>query len=142
MDEKQMRALKCLDELTEYAAEHKLPMRIMDELEDCRKQLAFGNVDWNALNLNMESLLNSMEQKTVTQSTQTDNNNNEVSVEMVKERVEKMAKRCRADNATSIAGMSERKNVVVRKNCHLGAGAAVQSVLFLSGAAVSHCIGA
>lgn len=117
MDEKQMRALKCLDELTEYAAEHKLPMRIMDELEDCRKQLAFGNVDWNALNLNMESLLNSMEQKTVTQSTQTDNNNNEVSVEMVKERVEKMAKRCRADNATSIAGMSERKNVVVRKNC-------------------------
>lgn len=117
MDEKQMTALKCLDELAEYASKNKLPMRIMDELEDCRKQLSSGNVDWNALNLNMDSLLSSMEQKTVTQSTQADNNSNEVSVEMVKEQVEKMAKRCRADNATSIAGMSERKNVVVKKNC-------------------------
>lgn len=118
MDEKQMTALKCLDELTEYAAKHKLPMRIMDELEDCRKQLTFGNADWNALNLSMENLLNSMEQKTVTQNTQAENSNGEaVSVEMVKEQVEKMAKRCRSDNAASIAGMSERKNVVVKKNC-------------------------
>lgn len=118
MDEKQMTALKCLDELTEYAAKHKLPMRIMDELEDCRKQLASENVDWNALNLSMENLLNSVEQKTVTQNTKIENSNGEaVSVEMIKEQVEKMAKRCRADNAASIAGMSERKNVVVRKNC-------------------------
>lgn len=118
MDEKQMMALKCLDELTEYAAKHKLPMRIMDELEDCRKQLASGNVDWNALNLSIESLLNSVEQKTVTQNTQVANNNGEeVSVEMVKEQVEKMAKRCRGDNAASIAGMAERKNVIVRKCC-------------------------
>lgn len=118
MDEKRMTALKCLDELTEYAAKNKLPMRIMDELEDCRKQLSSGNVDWNALNLTMESLLNSMEQKTVKQNTQVgDNNNESVSVEMVKEQVEKMAKRCRADNAASIADMSERKNVVIKKSC-------------------------
>ena len=118
MDEKQLTALKCLDELSEYAAKHKLPMRIMDELEDCRKQLVSGNVDWNALNLSMENLLNSVEQKTVTQNTKIENSNGEaVSVEMVKEQVEKMSKRCRADNATSIAGMSERKNVVVKKNC-------------------------
>lgn len=118
MDEKQMMALKCLDELTEYAVKHKLPMRIMDELEHCRKQVSSGIVDWNALNLNMEGLLNSMEQKTVTQNTQAANNNGEeVSVEMVKEQVEKMAKRCQADNATSIAGMSERKNLVIKKCC-------------------------
>ncbi len=118
MDEKQVTALKCLDELTEYAAKHKFPMRIMDELEDCREQLASGNVDWNALDLSMESLLNSMEQKTVAQNTQVENNNGEaVSVEMVKEQVEKMAKRCQGDNAASIAGMAERKNVIVRNCC-------------------------
>lgn len=118
MDERQTTALKCLDELTEYASKNKLPMRIMDELEDCRKQLTSGNVDWNALNLTMEGLLNSMEQKTLKQNTQViDNNNEAVSVEMIKEQVEKMAKRCRADNITSIADMSGRKNVVIKKSC-------------------------
>ncbi len=116
-DEKQIRALECLDELTAYASKNKLPMRIMDELEDCKKQISSENADWAAINLRIEDILNSIEHKMTPQTVQEKHIDNEVSIEMIKEQVDKMAKRCRADNTTSVAGMSERKNTIIKKNC-------------------------
>jgi len=115
MSEKQAKASACLDELIKYAAANRVPMRIMDELEDCKKQISSKNVDWTAVNMTMEGLLSSIEQKVVPQTVQKESNNHEVSVEMVKEQVEKMAKRCRADNESSVDNMAERKNMIVRK---------------------------
>ncbi len=117
MDEKQIKALECLDELTAYASKNKLPMRIMDELEDCKKQISSESVDWVAVNLSIEDILNSIEHKMSPQAVQEKHSDGEVSVEMIKEQVDKMAKRCRADNTTSVAGMSERKNTIIKKNC-------------------------
>lgn len=116
MNEKQMQALACLDELTAYASENRLPMRIMDELEECKKQISSANVDWAAVSRSIEGLLNSMEQKLAPQTIQKEHPDNEVSVEMVREQVEKMAGRCHADNATSIDSMTERKNTIIKMN--------------------------
>ncbi len=117
MSEKQIQALACLDELTAYASENRLPMRILDELEECKKQISSANVDWTAINRTMEGLFHSMEQKLTPQVIQKDPQNSEVSTEMVKEQVEKMAGRCHADNATSIDSMAERKNTIIKMNC-------------------------
>ncbi len=117
MDEKQIKALECLDELTVYASENRLPMRIMDELEECKKQISSTNVDWIAVNLTMEGLLNSIELKLIPQAVQKESHDNEVTVDMVKEQVEKMAGRCHADNVTSIESMTKRKNTVIKMNC-------------------------
>ncbi len=117
MSEKQIQALACLDELTAYASENRLPMRILDELEECKKQISSANVDWTAINRTMEGLFHSMEQKLAPQVIQKDPQNSEVSTEMVKEQVEKMAGRCHADNATSIDSMAERKNTIIKMNC-------------------------
>lgn len=121
MDKKQTTALKCLSELKEYAEKNNLPMRIRDELEDCQEQVSAAGVNWDTVNVVMEDLLNSIGQKTVPQSVQTEDcnssNNNEVSAEMVKEQIETMAKRCQADNTTSVAEMTERKNTVIKKSC-------------------------
>lgn len=117
MNEKQVRALSCLDELTAYAKENKLPMRIMDELEDCRQQLSCANVDWTAVHLTMEDLLNSIEQKVQPQTVRKTHDENEISVDMVKEQIEKKAERCRADNSSSIDSMTKQKNTIIKANC-------------------------
>lgn len=117
MNEKQVRAISCLDELTAYAKENKLPMRIMDELEDCRQQLSSANVDWTAVHLTMEDLLNSIEQKVRPQTVRKTDDESEISVDMVKEQIEKMAERCRADNSSSIDSMTKQKNTIIKANC-------------------------
>lgn len=117
MDEKQLRALECLDRLTAYASENKVPMRIIDELEECKKQIASANADWSAIHLTMEDLLKSIERKVSPQIVREVHDDNEISIEMIKEQLEKMAGRCRADNRTSIDSMAERKNTLVKMNC-------------------------
>lgn len=117
MDEKQTQALKCLDGLTAYATQHRLSMRIIDELEDCKQQIASPDVDWTAVNLAMEGVLNSVEHKTAPDNAAAEHDDKAVSVEMVKEQIAKMAKRCQADNTTSIDSMAERTAIIVKKNC-------------------------
>lgn len=117
MDEKQTSALRCLEEIIKYASINKLSMRIMDELEDCKKQISSRSSDWAAVNRVMDDLFNSIEEKTVPHNIQTENAGNEVPAEMVKGQIEEMAKRCRADNTSSIDSISVQKNTVIKKNC-------------------------
>lgn len=91
-------------------------MRIMDELDECKKQITAPDVDWDSFNRTMESLLNSMEQKAEPQAISGKRENHEVSVQMVQEEIKKMAQRCRSDNTASINSMSERKNIIIKKN--------------------------
>lgn len=117
MDEKQTDALRCLEEIIKYASINKLSMRIMDELEDCKKQISSRSGDWTAVNQVMDDLLNSIEEKTVPHNIPTENAGNEVPAEMVKGQIEEMAKRCRADNTSSIDSISVQKNAIIKKNC-------------------------
>lgn len=115
-NKKQQQIAAWLDKLSGYASENKLPMRIMDELDDCKKQIASPDIDWDSFNRTMEGLLNSMEQKTVPQAISGEKENHEISAQMVQEEIKKMAQRCRLDNTASINSMSERKNMIIKKN--------------------------
>lgn len=116
-NEKQEKTLAWLNKLTNYASENKLPLRIIDELDECKKQLTLPDVDWDYINRTIESILNSMEQKTVTQAISEKQNDNEVSAQMVQAEIKKMAQRCRSANSSTIKSMTERKNTIVKKNC-------------------------
>lgn len=115
-DTKQNRAIEWINNLTQYAEEQKLPMRVLDELEDCKKQLYSDIVDWNSIDTAVMGLLESIEEKTCSVAVKTDSKIQEVSIKQVEEQVRKMAHRCHTENINSVDGMAERKNIIVKKN--------------------------
>ncbi len=114
-DERQIKTIAWIKELEQYAKEQKLPMRILDELEECKQQASSNDVDWARINRTIEELMESIEGKLVPAEVQQDNAIEEVSVEEVKMQVRKMAQRCHTENFSSVEGMAERKNTVIRK---------------------------
>lgn len=115
MNEKQLKALEWVNELEQYAKEQKLSIRILDNIDDCKKQITVDNPNWNEVNVEVEDLLKSIERKTVPDIVQTDKNKNEVSIHAMKTRVTQMAEQCHTENESSVNMMTERKNVVIKK---------------------------
>ncbi len=96
-DERQIKTIAWIKELEQYAKEQKLPMRILDELEECKQQASSNDVDWARINRTIEELMESIEGKLVPAEVQQDNAIEEVSVEEVKMQVRKMAQRCHTE---------------------------------------------
>lgn len=115
MDAKQIKALECLNGLEQYAKEQKLSIRILDNLDECKKLITAENPNWNEVNFAVEDLFKSIERKTISPSVETDKNNNEISIQEVKTKVTNMAERCHVENETSVENMTERKKVVIKK---------------------------
>ncbi len=113
-DERQRKAVEWFDTLEKYAEEKKLPMRIMDELEDCRGLVLSGEAEWTVVSRSVEELLESIEGKTAPAVVQ-EKAENEVTAEDVRAQLEKMARRCHAENTASVDSMGERKNAVIQK---------------------------
>lgn len=115
MNEKQLKALEWANELEQYAKDQKLSIRILDSIDEYKKQIATDDPNWNEVNSGMEDLLKSIEHKTVPDTVQTDKNKDEVSIQAIKTRVAKMAEQCHMENESSISMMTERKNAVIKK---------------------------
>lgn len=113
-NERQRETAEWFDELGRYAKEKCLPMRIMDELEECRKLALSDGADWSVVSRSVEELLESVAEKTVPAAVQ-EKTGNEVSPEAVIAQLEKMARRCHTENMTSVESMKERKNTAVKK---------------------------
>lgn len=113
-DERQRETVEWFDELGKYAKEKKLPMRIMDELEECRKSALSGGAGWSEVSRSVEELLESIAEKTVP-SIVKEKAESGVSPEAVRKQLEKMARRCHTENITSVDSMKERKNAAVKK---------------------------
>ncbi len=114
-DERQVRIIAWIEELEQYAKAQKLPMRILDELEECKQLASSNRADWDMVNRTIEELLESIQGKLAPAKVQQENVIEEVSVEEVKMQVRKMAQRCHTENFSSVEGMVERKNTVIRK---------------------------
>lgn len=114
-DERQVRIIAWIEELEQYAKAQKLPMRILDELEECKQLASSNRADWDMVNRTIEELLESIQGKLAPAKVQQENVVEEVSVEEVKMQVRKMAQRCHTENFSSVEGMVERKNTVIRK---------------------------
>lgn len=114
-DERQVRIIAWIEELEQYAKAQKLPMRILDELEECKQLASSNRADWDMGNRTIEELLESIQGKLAPAKVQQENVVEEVSVEEVKMQVRKMAQRCHTENFSSVEGMVERKNTVIRK---------------------------
>lgn len=110
------KAIEWINDLTQFAEEQKLPMRILDGLDDCKKQLSSSGVDWNSLDATVMELLESIEEKTGSSIVKAEDRKQEASVEQVKAQVIKMAQRCHTENIASIDSMAERKNMLIKKN--------------------------
>lgn len=115
MNEKQLKALAWVDELEQYAKEQKLSIRILDNIDECKKQITKEYPDWSGVNADVEDLLKSIERKTVPEPVQTDKNKNKISIQEIKSRITQMAEQCHIENESSINMMSERKNAVIKK---------------------------
>lgn len=114
-DERQIRTIAWIEELEQYAKAQKLPMRILDELEECKQLASSNRADWDMVNRTIEELLESIQGKLAPAKVHQENVIEEVSVEEVKMQVKKMAQRCHTENFSSVEGMIERKNTVIRK---------------------------
>lgn len=114
-DERQVRIIAWIEELEQYAKAQKLPMRILDELEECKQLASSNRADWDMVNRTIEELLESIQGKLAPAKVQQESVIEEVSVEEVKMQVKKMAQRCHTENFSSVEGMIERKNTVIRK---------------------------
>lgn len=114
-DERQVRIIAWIEELEQYAKAQKLPMRILDELEECKQLASSNRADWDMVNRTIEELLESIQGKLAPAKVHQENVIEEVSVEEVKMQVKKMAQRCHTENFSSVEGMIERKNTVIRK---------------------------
>lgn len=114
-DERQVRIIAWIEELEQYAKAQKLPMRILDELEECKQLASSNRADWDMVNRTIEELLESIQGKLAPAKVQQESVIEEVSVEEVKMQVRKMAQRCHTENFSSVEGMIERKNTVIRK---------------------------
>lgn len=115
MNEKQKKALTCLDEIEQYAKQQKLSTRILDAIDDCKKQIAADDTKWNKVNSAVEDILQSMEQKTAPASVYKDKSQNEISIQDIKTQITRMAERCHAENESSIGMLAERKNAILAK---------------------------
>lgn len=115
MNEKQKKALDCLNGIEQYAKEQKLSTRILDGIDECKKQIAADDTKWIEVNLAVEDILKSIEQKTAPVSIYKDKDKNEISIQEIKAQVTKMAERCHTENETSVGMMAERKNAVLQK---------------------------
>lgn len=114
-DERQISTIAWIEELEQYAKAQKLPMRILDELEECKQLASSNRADWDMVNRTIEELLESIQGKLAPAKVQQESVIEEVSVEEVKMQVRKMAQRCHTENFSSVEGMVERKNTVIRK---------------------------
>ena len=117
MDERQNKAISWISDLQKYARKKNMPMRILDELEECTEQLASSEIDWEAMNITVTELLESIEEKAYPGVIQNEQRENEILMEDVEAQVKNMAKRCHTENITSLESMEERKNLVIKKSC-------------------------
>lgn len=114
-DERRRKTIAWIEELEQYARAQKLPMRILDEVEECKQLASAAQADWDRVNRTIEELMESIEGKLTPAEMQPDNLIEEAAMEEVKMQVTKMAQRCHTENFTSVEGMAERKNTVIRK---------------------------
>lgn len=112
--ERQRETIEWFEALERYAREKKIPLRIMDELEECRGLALSDGADWNEVSRNVDELLESISGKIVPPVVQ-EKAEGGVSTEDIKAQLEKMARRCHTENLTSVDSMRERKNTVVKK---------------------------
>lgn len=115
-DEKQIKAIEWINGLMQYVEENKLPLRILDEVEDCRKQISSDNVDWYSVDHMISELLENIEEKTSMAVVQNENKKMDVTAEAIETQLKRMAQRCHSENISSVDGMTERKNIIIKKN--------------------------
>lgn len=115
MNEKQVKALECLNKIEQYAKEQRLATRILDSIDECKNRITVEDPKWNEVNFEVENILKSIESKTSPVTVYVDKDKNEISIQAIKEQVSKMAGRCHAENEASIGMMEERKNAVLKK---------------------------
>ncbi len=115
MNEKQKKALECLNGIAQYAKEQKLSARMLDNIEECKKQIMSKNINWNEINLEVEDIIKSIERKTTPVSVYVDKNKNEISIQAIKTQITKVAESCHAENVASMEMMSERKITVLKR---------------------------
>lgn len=115
MNEKQMKALECLNRIEQYAKEQRLATRILDSIDECKNRITVEDPKWNEVNFEVENILKSIESKTSPVTVYVDKDKNEISIQAIKEQISKMAGRCHAENEASIGMMEERKNSVLKK---------------------------
>lgn len=117
INERQSKAKIWIENLWHYAEEKNMPMRILDEVEECRERLSSVEIDWDAMDTTVGELLESIEEKEYPVTTKKEQFKQEISAADVEAQVKKMAQRCHADNITSLESMEEQKNIVIKKNC-------------------------
>ena len=114
MNEKQIKAVAWMQQLEEYAKEKRLSMRMMDSLEECKKQMEAEDVDWDKVTLMVTELLGSIEKKTLPQKVVDDSIGNDVSMKDIEEEMRKMAERCHGENEGTLQELSVRKNGIIK----------------------------
>ena len=115
MNEKQKETLEWLDKLEQYAKEKQLSMRILDSIDECRKNVVSENVNWNQISIQVEELLDSIEKKVLPAVAQVYEGDNEVSVTVVENELKSMAQRCHTENENSINSFENRKDIILQR---------------------------
>ena len=108
--------LQWILELEAYAKAQELSMRILDSIEDCKQNLYKEDLSWQEIMQQLDEVMESMELK----AQQTDlatygRNKNNVSVEKVQTKVQRMAEDCHRENLNSAAAIAEKKNLNVKE---------------------------
>ncbi|MBQ9927714.1 MAG: hypothetical protein IJO65_07020 [Lachnospiraceae bacterium] len=116
MDKKQTKLMKWLNELEQYAKEKQLSIRIIDGIEDCKRQAADKNLDWNKMKRTVDEVLESVESKAVPAVTQESEKENEVSIQVIREQVKKMALRCQNENKDTLDNFLEPERIAIKKS--------------------------
>lgn len=116
MDHKE-ELLQWILELEEYAKNQRLSMRILDNIEDCKQHISREDLPWQALRLQIEEVVESVESKVqpADEAVQKQREN-QVPVEKVQARVRQMAEDCHRENTASAAAIEQRKNITIKES--------------------------
>lgn len=114
MNKKQKKVLEWMNVLEQYAKENQLSMRIVDSIEECKKSVAI-DANWDLINSEVEGLLDSIEQKTVSVIAKADNRENLIPLQEVEAQLKGMAQRCHRENVASADGTADRKKVILKE---------------------------
>ena len=105
-----------MSRLQMYARKQKLPVRILDELEECQAHLEAEDLSWENVRQRIEEVLESIRQKEAQSKNGLQNREDgSPSVQKVQEQVRKMATECQGENQDSVTGIEERKNLNIRE---------------------------
>lgn len=107
--------LEWLKRLKEYAVDNSLSMRIRDGIDDCIKMAEMRNTDMEEIKSAVEELLESISNKVMPPAEKNTREENEISIEEIREQITGMARRCQSENAESLQNLGERKQAVIQK---------------------------